>query len=92
MYGTDRKNWYRIVCLDIEDAVKQRYSWHTSVRSWKRDFKEELYDTDFYYYITITIIIIITFVWMKQQEHNLRKRTKLVINITIWKDRIRYQK
>ena len=58
------------------------------MRSWKRDFKEELYDTDFY----IIIIIIIIFVWMKQQEHNLRKITKLVINIMIWKDRIRYQK
>jgi len=82
------------MCLDIEDPVKQRYSWQegdTSVRSWKRDFKEELYDTDLYYYITITVIII-TFVWMKQQEHNLRKRTKLVRNITIRKGRIRYQK
>ena len=83
------------MCLDIEDPVKRRYSWQgsdKSVRSWKRDFKEELYDTDFYYCTTITVIIIITFVWMKQQEHNLIKRTKLVINIMIRKDRIRYQK
>jgi hypothetical protein len=45
--------------MDIEDPVKQRYSWQggdTSVRSWKRDFKEELYDRDFNY-ITITVII-----------------------------------
>ena len=41
--------------MDIEDPVKQRYSWQgsdTSVRSWKRD----LYDRDFNY-ITITVII-----------------------------------
>ena len=55
VYGTDKKYWYLNVCMDIEDPVKQRYSWQgsdTSVRSWKRD----LYDRDFNY-ITITVII-----------------------------------
>jgi hypothetical protein len=42
--------------MDIDDPLKQPYSWQrsdTSVRSWKREFKEELYDTDYYHYYYI---------------------------------------
>lgn len=63
------KYWYWIMCLDIEDPVKQCYEWlkhNMSVRVWTMELKEELYNTE------------LAFVWRKQQECNLTEITKIV--------------
>jgi hypothetical protein len=42
------KYWYRILCMDVEDPVKQFYEWQTSnisVISWDEDLKEEQWST-----------------------------------------------
>ena len=60
---------YWIVCLVIEDSVKQYYEWqkrNMSVRNWTMELKKEMCNRR------------LAFIWMQQQECNLKEMTNMV--------------
>jgi hypothetical protein len=62
-------HWYHVMCLEIEELMKQCCEWqkcNMGVKSLAMELKEELFN------------IGVAFVWRKQQECNLREVLRLV--------------
>ena len=67
--GHTVKYWYQNICLDTEDLAKKCYEWKksdTSVRSWTKELKDELYNIE------------LAFAYRKKHGCDLRELTKIV--------------